>query len=81
MAGGPERQGGRRMLGPVSNEDEGAGSGTDFVWALLLGTCVRAVAGADACGRVVALSGLCGHVGYPGGVHPSSKMCGCICWR
>ena len=36
---------------------------------------VRAVAG------VVALSGLCGHVGYPGGVHTCSRTCGCVCWR
>ena len=34
--------GGRRMLGPVSNEDEGAGSGTGCVRALSLVTCVRA---------------------------------------
>ena len=69
------------MLGPVSNEDEGAGSGTACVGALSLVTCVRAGAGADACGGAVALSRLCGHVGYPGGVHLSSRTCGCICWR
>ena len=54
------------MLGPVSNEDEGAGSGTRCVRALSLVTCVRA-AGARLCGDMVALSRLCGYVGYPGG--------------
>ena len=30
---------------------------------------------------VVALSQLCGHLGYPGGVHICSRTCGCVCWR
>ena len=69
------------MLGPVSNEDEGAGSGTWCVRMLSLVTCVRAAAGADASGGVVALSRLCVPVGYPGGVHLSSRTSGCVCWR
>ena len=28
--------------------------------------------------EVVALFQLCGHVGYPGGVHTCSRMCGCL---
>ena len=42
---------------------------------------VRAGAGVGACGGVVVLSRLCGHVGYPGGVHIRSRMRGCVCWR
>ena len=42
---------------------------------------VRAGAGVRACGGVVALSWLCGQVGYPGGVHICSRMRGCVCWR
>ena len=38
--GGPwAARGGRQMLGPVSNEDEGAGSGTGRARALSLVTC------------------------------------------
>ena len=48
------------MLGPVSKEDEGAGSGTRCVRALSLLTCVRAGAGVRVCGGVVALPRLCG---------------------
>ena len=69
------------MLGPVSSEDEGAGSGTRCVRALSLVTCVSAGAGAGVCGGVAALSQLCGYVGYPEGVHLSSKTCECVCWR
>ena len=42
MCGG----GGRWMLGPVSNEDEGVASGIGCVRALSLVSCVRAGAGA-----------------------------------
>ena len=66
------------MLGPVRNEDEDAGLGTGCVRALSLVTCVRAGACADVCGGVVALSRLCGHVGYLGRVHLSSRTCGCV---
>ena len=38
--------GGRWMLGPVGNEDEGVGSGIGCVHALSLVSCVRAGAGA-----------------------------------
>ena len=70
------------MLGPVSNEDEGAGSGTGCVHALSLVTCVRAGAGERVRGGVVALSWLCGYVGYPwGGVHISCRTCANVCWR
>ena len=69
------------MLGPVSNEDEGAGAGTGCVRALSLVTCLSAGAGADVCGGVVALSRLCGHLGYPGGVDRSSRTCGCVSLR
>ena len=68
--------GGRRMLGPVSNEEEGAISR-----ALSLVTCLLAGAGARARGSVVAMSRLCGYVAYQGGVHLSSRTCGCVCWR
>ena len=69
------------MLGPVSNEDEGVCSGTGCVRALSLVTCVRAGAGARVRRGVVALSRLCGYVGYLGGVHLSPRTCGCVCWR
>ena len=69
------------MLGPVSNEDEGAGSATGCVCALSLVICVRAGAGARVPGGAVALSRMCGYVGYPLGVHLSSRTGGCICWR
>ena len=69
------------MLGPLSNEDEGAGSGTGFVRALSLVTCVCAGAGARVRCGVAALSRLCRYVGYLGGVHLSSRICGCVCWR
>ena len=59
------------MLGPVSSENEGAGSGTGRVCAFS----VRAGAG------VAALSRLRGHVGYPGGGHICSRTCGCVCLR
>ena len=42
---------------------------------------VRAGAGAGVCGGVVALSRLCGHAGYLGGVHICSRTSGCVCWR
>ena len=56
------------MLGPVSKEDEGAGSGTRFMRALSLVTCVCAGAGAEVCGGVVVLSRLHG-----GGLQFSSR--------
>ena len=62
------------MLGPVSSENEGAGSGTGRVRAFSL-VILRAGAG------VAALSRLRGHVGYPGGGHICSRTCGCVCWR
>ena len=52
--------GGRQMLDPVSNEDEGAGSGTECVCALCLVNFVRAGAGARVRGGVVGLSWLSG---------------------
>ena len=58
------------MLGPVSNEDEGAGLCTGCVCALSPGTCVVAGAGARVPGGVVALGRLCGYVGLPGGGPP-----------
>ena len=61
------------MQGPVSNEDEGAGSGTGCVRALSLVTCVRAGAGARVRRGVVALSRLCGYVGYLGGGPPQPQ--------
>ena len=66
MSGG----GGRRMPGPVSNEDTEAGSGIGCVRALSLVPCLRACVGAGVCGVAVALSRLCGYVGYPGGGPP-----------
>ena len=69
------------MLVPVSNEDESAGSGTGCVRALSLVTCVRAGAGSGVSGRAEVLSWLCGYVVYQGGVHLSSRTCGCVCWR
>ena len=42
---------------------------------------VLAGAGVGACGGVVALSRLCGHVGYPGGFHICSRTRGCVSWR
>ena len=74
-------RGRRRMLGPVSNEDEGAGSGTGCVRPLSLVTSVRAGAGARVRGGVVALSRLCGYAGYPGGVQLRSRRCECVCCR
>ena len=49
------------MLGPVSNEDQVAGSGTGCVRALSPVTCVRAGADARVCGIVsaVRVRGLC----------------------
>ena len=62
------------MLGPVSSENEGAGSGIGRVGAFFWRS-LRAGAG------VAALSRLRGHVGYPGGGHICSRTCGCVCWR
>ena len=59
------------MLGPVSNENEGSGLGTGCVRSLSMVTCVRAGAGARVRGGVG---------GYPRGVHPSSRLRGCVCW-
>ena len=62
------------MLGPVSSENEGAGSGTGGVRAFSL--VIRACW--CWCGGVVSLRG---DVGYPGGGHICSRTCGCVCWR
>ena len=58
------------MLGPLSNEDQGAVSRTGRVCALSLVTCLRGGAGAPVRGRAVALSRLCGYVGHPRGGPP-----------
>ena len=62
------------MLGPVSSENEGAGSGIGRVRAFSL------VIRACWCWRG-ALSRLRGHMGYPGGGHLCSRTWGCVCWR
>ena len=77
--------GGPWFLGPVVNEDEGAGLGIGCGRTLSLVFPVRAGAGVvravmcDACwlpGAVLAV-----RVGYPGGVHFRFRMCGCACCR
>ena len=79
MVGGA---GSRPMRGHVCNEDEGAGLGTGCVRAFSLVFCVRAGAGARVRGGVVAVSGLCGYVGYQGGgVNFSSRTSEYVCWR
>ena len=86
-AGGSCAAGGaRQMLGPVSNEDKGVGSGIVCVRALSLVSRVRA--GAGAVGGVVCGTRWRGGVvsaapasGLSGGVHFSSRTYACVCWR
>ena len=62
------------MLGPVSSENEGAGSGTGRVRAFSL--VIRACWCWD--GGVVSAARA---RGLPGGGHICSRTCGCVCWR
>ena len=62
------------MLGPVSSENERAGSGTGRVraFSLVIRACWCWRGGVVSAER---------NMGYPGGGHIFSRTCGCVCWR
>ena len=63
------------MLGPVSSENEGAGSGIGRVRAFSL------VIRACWCWRGGVVSAVRARGLYPGGGHICSRTPGCVCWR